>query len=1120
MSSLTLQLFGSFGLADNGTPIQVIRQTRHQALLAYLALFRDEVHLRHDLADLLWPEKPTKRARANFRKALHYLRANLPNADQLLVVDQQTVQWQTSAPVAVDVIAFEAALDATETSGEDRVIDLIQRAIEHYRDDLLPNFSDEWILIERERLQQRHQRALIQLIELLERRRDYAEAIATAQRLLRHDPLNEIAYRALMSLHSLQGNSALALQSYHDCLKLLAEELGSDPSEQTQTLFLRLLQSRSIEVRRPNPDDVHQAALVGRVDEWRQLQDSWQAAKRWGGYFAFLSGEAGIGKSRLIQEMQAWAQRQGILTAYARSYEAEGDLPYGPVSEWLRVDAPQLTLFQLDDVWLVEIARLLPIIYRLRPDLPQPEPMRERWQRQRLFSALAHAILILNQPLLLFADDLHWSDQETIEWLHYLLRAARDRECYPYLHTKLLVVGAARSEELGPKHPLTTCLSNLQHESLMTEIPLSALDMPTNRALIEQIGGGKLKPAEVDAIVANAGGIPLYAVEYVNEIESRPAHEAIHDQEEANFSSIPSKISNLIQRQLERLSPQAQEVAAIAAVYGRAIAFETLYVALFENHTFYRGETYGSQANRTVAKSSMRTEEELLLALDELEERNILREQSTDLYDFTHDLTRTVAYWRLRQSRRRLYHRRVGEMLVAIYANDLDAVSNQIAYHYQESHKYREACQYYYRAAMIAQRIFAFNDALHSAESALMLMEKRPTAPLTRTQLVDLQMLRGMIYAETLGYAAPEAAAAYQQALVLCKTIDDVEKRSTIRYGIWQYQLVHGLYDEAEQLAQTLLREAEEVQQPLSLLVGHIALGVTYVHMGNPRAGIKQMQVVTEIYKQLAPPLQQESQVSDVFFIAQSYLYFGLYLCGFIQQCPVILDRLKTVETSSASPSTKAFTLGLTAGYTYFIGQHQVARECLIKGQRIAAEYRLQYVHSLATILEHWMATDQVLSKHELGMIHEQLQQVIANGARSGLSHYLLFLADLCYRAKEYAFGLTVVEEALALIEEIDEAINAAEVYRVHAQFLLALDPAAIDIVVERLEEAIDSARAIGTKTYELRAALDLARLWALQDERSEAYTLLSGIVAWFADDATLPELETARALLQVLSPQ
>jgi predicted ATPase len=174
---------------------------------------------------------------------------------------------------------------------------------------------------------------------------------------------------------------------------------------------------------------------VGREREWTQIIHTWHTMTENNSLRVLvLRGEAGIGKSRLVEDLLQWAARQGLNSAHARCFAAEGDLAFAPVTAWLRSHP----LARLEDVWMAEVARLLPEIIAQRADLPKPAALTETWQRQRLFEALSRAILGLRQPILLTIDDLQWCDRNTLEWLHFLLRFDRS--------ARLLLVGTYRPE--------------------------------------------------------------------------------------------------------------------------------------------------------------------------------------------------------------------------------------------------------------------------------------------------------------------------------------------------------------------------------------------------------------------------------------------------------------------------------------------------------------------------------------------------------------------------------------------------------------------------------------------------------------------------------------------------
>jgi predicted ATPase len=220
----------------------------------------------------------------------------------------------------------------------------------------------------------------------------------------------------MMRLHALNGDRAATLRVYHNCVRVLEQELGVEPSLATRQAYERLLNVEE-QVQAP-PLQISASPMVGRSDEWSKLHTTWNRASQVRPGFALIAGEAGIGKSRLVEELLGWASQQGISSAIAHCYPAEGKLAYAPVAEWLRSRTFQRTIQSLEDEWLTEIARLMPEIMAERPDLARPDLLAEAWQRQRFFASLTQVVLRASQPLLLVIEDLHWCDEDTLEWLH------------------------------------------------------------------------------------------------------------------------------------------------------------------------------------------------------------------------------------------------------------------------------------------------------------------------------------------------------------------------------------------------------------------------------------------------------------------------------------------------------------------------------------------------------------------------------------------------------------------------------------------------------------------------------------------------------------------------------
>ena len=332
---LRVELFGDFGLTHGDQRVTTIATPRLQSLLAYLVLHRDVPQPRQHLAFLFWPDTNEAQARNNLRQLLHHLRRAWPAVERFLHIDASTVRWHHGAPFTLDIAEFERELQlagVAEDRGDERALQVaLERADRLYRGDALPSCYDEWIVPERERWRLRHLRVLERLAELLEAQGDNAAAIGYARRFVRADPLGEAGYRRLMRLLALSGDRAGALHVYHRCAATLQRELGVEPDPATRAAYERLMH--------PVPEDPAAApivarkaplaampTLIGRQREWLDLAAAWRRAAAGAPRFVLITGEAGVGKSRLAEDFLAWAGQHGGVTAKARSYAAEGQL--------------------------------------------------------------------------------------------------------------------------------------------------------------------------------------------------------------------------------------------------------------------------------------------------------------------------------------------------------------------------------------------------------------------------------------------------------------------------------------------------------------------------------------------------------------------------------------------------------------------------------------------------------------------------------------------------------------------------------------------------------------------------------------------------------------------------
>lgn len=815
MPALDIRFLGECQFIYAGEIVTGLHTKRMRSLLGYLILHAGQQLSATQLAFLYWPNSSEKQARTNLRRLFYNLRKAFPESDQFLNREDYTVMWRLDAPYSLDVVQFELAVDAARKalSVEKGAIarQQLEVAIDLYRGDLLPDCYDDWVLPLREELRQRHLDAIEQLVELLELEGEYKAAIRYAEMALRVDALFEKPYRTLMRLHALNGARARALRVYHACASVLERELGVEPQAETTALYQRLLELDESAQFDDGPKIENMGEdrqLVGRQRERKQLLAAWRKAARGQTSALLISGEAGIGKTRLAEELYRWVSQLGINATRTRAYAASAGLAYAPILDMLRSEPLASRLHALDPIWLTELARLLPDLLRAHPEIAPPQPLAEAWQRARLFEALARAVSMDKQPMLLWVDDLQWCDGESLTWLQYLLQFDPQ--------APLLILGTVRDEELVGAHPLTQMTHHLRATDRLVEISLERLTPEEAAQLGGQVGGSDLSTQAIEQLNTDAGGNPLFIVEMARAALNAPDFDSSPPVGNGGNNggaglSLPPKVYSVIQSRLAQLSPAAFTLAQLAATVGNAFTFDLL------------------------AQASGMDEAQLVQSLDELWRRRILRELSTTLtdyaYDFSHDRIRDVAYGELSMVRRRFHHRSVADALEKMHGESLDERSAQIAFHLDHAGDRAGARRHYQAAGVRAASHFAHDEALRYLTRALALTEEEDVE--TR---FDLHGQREHIYQVQTSREAQQRE--LSAMLQLAEQLDSQRKRSTVLLRQAARAEGLGAYDDAVAFARQAIEQAQASSDQLQQAEGALRLGSVYWNWGDyPRSG-------------------------------------------------------------------------------------------------------------------------------------------------------------------------------------------------------------------------------------------------------------------------------------------
>ena len=650
---LRLRLLGPAQIEAGAPPVPVdLAAHKGAALMFYLAARPDQAVSRTRLIALLWEESDEPEGRNCLSTALSRLRRALPNAPVVPLGDSLAWRPDPDAGVWTDLCAF-ADLTRPGASRDD-----LDRAVDLWRGPFLEGFDlrgcpdwDEWLELERTTRQQRMLDALERAAEADAADNDWSGALTHARRALAIDPLQERFHRQVMWLHERAGDRAAALAHYRAAARTLVAELGVEPDPTMQRLYRDLLSSTHAEPTTDKPPTRRAAEvatrrkpappLVGRQTPLAQLLAAAEDASAGRGRLVVVDGEEGIGKSRLVQELvwltdgeparelrptPSWTVLVGACHASERS------LPYHPFVDLLSAAVASFgTDVPVSDVWLAEVARLVPDLFEQRPDLPTPARLDPQQEARRLFEGAARFLGALPTPHLLVIEDLHWADEGSLRLLNYLAH-------HEALRSTLLVT-TVRTEDVD-EH-LLGVLRGLERQRLLERLELGPLGVEATVQLLREVVQEDVRQLG-QQLHAETEGNPLFAVETIRSLlESGDLR--LGAAARLGQTPLPESVQTAIRARLARLDPDAHELARAAAVLGGDIDFEHV---------------------RGVAGQA---EDLALAALERLLSTHLLREVTGEvgeaLYSFSHDKVRQVVYDDLSGARRRVQHRRALEVL-------------------------------------------------------------------------------------------------------------------------------------------------------------------------------------------------------------------------------------------------------------------------------------------------------------------------------------------------------------------------------------------------------------------------------------------------------------------------
>jgi len=1049
---LEVRLLGVVEVILDGRRLRAFNSLRLQRFLALIALRRGPQQ-RSRLAFELWPDSDEHQARTNLRKLLHDFRHSLPDIDEFVEIDNETVRWIPTGPSEVDVLRFHDAMAAGD----------LELAARLYSGDLLPACYDDWVLDERAKLRAEAYGTLVRLTEEAAGRDDHKATIRHAQRIIDLEPTDEAAVRFQMEAHLTLGDRAAALRSYHRCAEVLERDLAVAPGEAIGAMYqeLRAGTPNRDEVQGKDLAPVAESPFVGRDLEWNQLNEAWNTAREGGAHLLLVTGEPGIGKSRLALELARRVRSEGHVVASARAYEAAGRLPWGPVVDLLRSDALRSHIDTLDTVWRAELARLLPeLLDASQPS--KPSQSGDLAQRHRLFDAVSRAIVVGDRPRLLIIDDLQWCDAETIELIGFVVRSGQT--------APVLIVGTVRSEEIPEHHPLVALVDALDHDQAVTTVPLDRLDEATTATLAARLRGeDTIDPKLAARLWSETEGNPLFVIEALRAGISSDGSQAV----------LTPTMRAVLRARLGQLTDGARRLAEVAAVIGRPFS-----VGLMVSATGI-------------------DEHELVDHVDELWRRRIIRDQGLT-YDFSHDKLRAVALEMVSPARRRQLHRVVAEAIAVEFHNDVDAASPHLAAHYDQAGMVEPAIDAYRVAGGRAVAVSALEEAVTMFRRALALLADLPPSPDRDAVELDIRIALGSPLVALEGYGSKGAHQLYERALSLCRKLHRTVDPPILR-GLGLARLQGCRFDDCDELARALLDD--ESHDPIARTEGRYLMGVSAFWRGDLARARHYLDGAIEAY-------DVSHRDEHLALYAQDPKAVCLVRLALVELWAGDAGRADEIARSAlqlAVDLDHLMTLGYVITYAAILADESedLARlaELLADADLLWKRLSERYLMVVLEALRGWLD----VYEGSAGGI-EKIVRSVARSRTEGETLHLTYTLLLLARARgmigEFRQGRAATREGLSWSHRCNQRYLEAELWRVDGE--LAYRSGETEAAAASLRNAAEIATAQGAGWLELRALHSFASRFPDQTVREQ----LGDLVETIPSGHDLPAFRAATGLL------
>ena len=833
--------------------------------------------------------------------------------------------------------------------------------------------------------------------------------------------------------------------------------------------------------------------LVGRDEETTMLMRRWERARQGDGQLLLIVGEPGLGKSRLIEEFHARLGEMPHTWVEWSCSQLLQNTPLHPIAEWGRqrfggADVPAAQRLAELESSLAQVkldaAETVPLLAPLL-DIPLPPEralaLAPEELRRRQLTALTNWVIAgaKSQALVLAFEDLHWADPTTLD----VLRGIAERGAL----APLLVVATTRPEFRPP-------WSMRSHHGT---ISLAPLDRRQVQEMVAELSARHALPRNVvEDVASRTGGVPLFVEEVTRLLLER-------GEGGGGIQAIPATLQQSLMARLDRLGP-AREVAQIGSVIGRGFSYGLL---------------------RDVADMQ---DAPLQAALERLAEADILLVQGAPPgsdYRFKHALIQDAAYENLLKSRRQVLHRRVAEILRDQFAARAAAEPELLAHHFTQAAMPEAAIEWWGKAGQRSLERSALVEAAEQITRALNLIATLPGSAALRREQIKLQVALITPLIHVKGYAAPETKAAeerarllIEQAEALGEPLDDPLLLFSVLYGVWVANSVAFHGDKVRELAAQFLTLAEKQRETVPLMIGHRMMGFSLLMTGDLAESRTHLDRAVALYDPTEHRRLATRFGVDTGTLVLCYRSWALWILGYPEVALADIDH----ALKNAREIGQAATLmggGLFHAWLSHLlcGNYPAANALVEELVALADEKGALFWKAFGMLTQGCILALTGKPSDAVHTITAGITASRSTGATLFTPLHLSYLAGAYAELGNFDDGWRCINEAMTLVETTKESLWEAEVNRVAGEIAL-MSPEPDGTKAEAyFERALLVAREQQAKSWELRAAMSMARLWCDQGKRDEARALLASVYGWFTEGFDTLDLKEAKALLDEL---